>query len=340
MEVQVERGIKRVRTMREPDRMNRLIKNAYISKEGGVKDGMVYLAAIKHRLRIESLFPYYKDMELNPTQTSARALGFETNLLRCYEIKDECNMELIHGKHYENVTYQPVYINPKFLGTDEKTWAYDINSAFPTALAQPIPDINNPLGPGFIEKGQIGFRHDYRSGGVLVRVLAGRAEERYNLIESPYRKKVLELFDKRKRALFEGDIDLADDIKSGMVFAIGNLRNKSPHLWCHIISNAIDNVFQYFDEETTSMVNTDCIYSTVPRTDIPIGFELGQFKPLSENGTRLYIKGTNMCQWEGGKSIMSGIPKELQSTLDLRAGEQKRKPDFKLSGGFITNYEN
>ena len=108
------------------------------------------------------------------------------------------------------------------------------------------------------------------------------------------------------------------------------------------IEKAKENVMKYVDNDTIA-VNIDCIYSTKPRTDIPLSNKVGNFKIVDESGNDIYFKGTNYV-WRNELGIqlsphLKGVPKILQDTYDIETGQQTREPDyiFNEKGEIIRN---
>lgn len=310
--------------------MNRALQFSHFTKRSNIIDKRYLVEVSNYTIKGLLAFPMYEELEIKFINKK-RAAGYCAAILRDYYIEDNVNMEKKYGPRYDNVSYTPIFVNEKFNQTSLPTWGYDINAAYPSVLIAYIPDINAPLGRGILKAGEVGFIHDITTGKLeLVEKEGSLAEERYNLINSPFRKRMLHFYKRRK----EVDKDTADAIKLGMNMAIGVLRNRSPHLWWYIIKKAQDQVFKYFDPETTSMINTDCIYSTVPRPDIPIGESIGMFKELPQNGMRMDIEGVSHV-WENGEGSISGVPKELQATYNIHTKQQTKKPKYRLVGGFI-----
>lgn len=227
-----------------------------------------------------------------------------------------------------------IWSNPKYDNKLTQCWAYDINSAYPAALLKPIPDVNNDLGAGFVEEGQLGFILDRE--GYLEEVKSGLATWRFNIIPSPWAKDyVFKRYNKLLHYKEIGDSENASKIKEEFVCAIGCLRNHNAFLYTHILTVCRDTMHQYVDDNTM-LVNTDCIYSAVERPDIPLGTDIGLFKTLPQNGTKIYLSGANY-KWESFPEEQSirGIPKELQATYDLQTKTQLKRPDYVLEGDQI-----
>lgn len=222
-----------------------------------------------------------------------------------------------------------------------KCWAYDMNSAYPAAASDMLPDWENKIEyPGYVEKGQCGFIVDC---GYLYMVKEGeKATIRFPLKKSPLKP----WFDKVARqewgAKSRGDLEEAAKCKLKRNSVIGVLRNHNVFLWLYIITKAKENVMKYVDNDTIA-VNIDCIYSTKPRTDIPLSNKVGNFKLVDESGNDIYFKGTNYV-WRNEQGIqlsphLKGVPKILQDTYDIETGQQTREPDyiFNEKGEIIRN---
>ena len=278
--------------------------------------------------RLKSIFSFYDDIEY--TFVKNKAIGaYYRWFSDVYKLSPEADKQKAFAVHGAMI-----WTNPKYNNQSVQCWAYDINSAYPAALLKPIPDVNNDLGPGWIEEGQVGFILDRE--GYLTEVKDGLANWRFNLIPSPWAKKYVPKRYKRMQEYKKnGDKENAGKIKEEFVCAIGCLRNHNAFLYTHILTTCRDTMYQYVDENTI-LVNTDCIYSAVERPEIPLGQEIGLFKALPQNGSNIYISGANYV-WEefpNEKSIR-GIPKELQNTYDLKTKTQMRIPDYILEGDQI-----
>ena len=209
-------------------------------------------------------------------------------------------------------------------------WAYDINASYPAAACDMLPDWENEIEfPGIVEEGECGFVVDC---GYLHMVKEGeKASIRFPLKKSPLKP----WFDKVARqewgAKQRGDLVEAAKCKLKRNSVIGILRNHNVYVWLYIIEKAKENVMKYVDKNTIA-VNIDCIYSKVPRTDLPINNKVGNFKVVDESGLEIYFRGTNYAwrnkQGEQLSPHLRGIPKELQRTYNIEFGIQQREPDY------------
>lgn len=213
-------------------------------------------------------------------------------------------------------------------------YAYDINSAYPNVwLKYNAPKVDSPLGFGILEDGQIGFLRGDFNECILVTQVGKYCDERFPICTTEemkrIRKWVIDKYKKKERAKAEGNTADAKKYKLYMNSAIGCSRNDCVFLYVWTLEMSIREICSKVDENTL-FVNVDCIYSSVPRTDLEIGNRIGQFKEDEKNGKApIYIDGLNYI-WGDDKKLRT-IPKEIQPYYDLEKGELTRKPDTGLN---------
>ena len=309
--------------------MNELIQNAFdLPSRIRIKDLSTRLEILNDRRKTKYIFSYYEDIEYNIKLGKVAGPAYRW-FIQEYPLSSWADS---NGMTMYNVRGGEIWTNENFNRKWINCWAYDINSAYPAALLKPIPDVNNELGPGTIEEGEIGFIID--DEGYLTEVEEGFASWKFKLIPSPWAKRyVPKKYEQLLRAKQKGDKATARKIKDQLNISIGVLRNHNAFLYVHILTQCKNAIYKYIDENTIS-VNTDCIYSAVPRNDIPLGLDIGMFKELPENGKLIYFSGADY-QWETGKKSLRGIPVGLQDTYDLETKTQSKKPDYKLVGDRI-----
>lgn len=313
--------------------MNELIQNNQeMPQRSSISNCPTHLILKKEKVKTKFLFSYYED--LNYVFKLGKLAGPAYRwFINEYPLNFDADT---NGVGMYNIRGAEIWTNPKFDKQWLRCWAYDINSAYPAVLLKPIPDVNNELGPGTLFEGQVGFKFD--DNRQLVEVYEGFANWRFNLIPSPWANKyVPKKYKELCKAKERGDKETAKKIKNQFNFSIGVLRNHNPFLYCHIITEARNATLKYVDENTIS-VNTDCIYSAVPRKDIPLGSEIGLFKELPENGNMIYFDGADY-EWSTGKKSLRGIPEGLQATYNLETKTQIKKPDYTLEGVNIKRYD-
>lgn len=318
--------VKKGKQRRDMEVFNRLIEMANENVFCDIHANPTYVS-IDHKIfKGRLIFSFYEDMKYKFIKNKSIGAYYRW-FIKEYGLSEEANQQKAF-----NVHGAMIWSNPKFNEKSTKCWAYDINSAYPAALLKPIPDVNNDLGVGIVEEGQVGFILDEFM--FLKEVKKGLARWRFNLIPSPWAKSYVP---KKYRDMLHykeiGDQEKASKIKEEFVCAIGCLRNHNAFLYTHILTVCKETMQQYVDENTI-LVNTDCIYSAVERFDIPLGTEIGLFKTLPQNGSEIYVSGANY-QWVTGESSLRGIPTELQATYDLKTKTQAKKPDYILQGAKI-----
>lgn len=283
--------------------------------------------------RLSVCFPLYKNMKVEFVNSSSSGPYYQ-QFVKYFPITNTIPKEQYRARG----AY--LWYNDKYQEQLTKCWAYDINASYPTVFMKyNAPDINHPLGYGVVEENQVGFIVDDEGYRTMVNV-GDLAEEKYNLLSdkdmAPIRNYVKTSFDMKNYYKKMGNKVKADKEKSRLNNAIGIIRNHNIDLYTWILTMARREIEQWVDENTIA-VNTDCIYSAVPRPEIPLGDKMGEYKEDENNGTEIYFHRSNYS-W-GNKTCMRGIVKELQDTYDLQEGIQTRLPDYKIEG-FLEVVEN
>ena len=178
-----------------------------------------------------------------------------------------------------------------------KCWSYDINSAFPYAMTKPMPDTTKePRYDDFIREGEIGF---YKSGKATDKV-GHYAEIIFPLMASPFTDYVNYYFALKSQSMdeFRAKWKLYLNIPTGCI------QRHNIFLRNAIIYYSNEYIKKYIDDDTV-YCNVDCIVSTKPRTDLPIGTELGQFDN-EHVGDQFKFKDCGIYEWidkDGNKDI-------------------------------------
>lgn len=199
---------------------------------------------------------------------------------------------------------------PEFEGKRIQAYSYDQNSSYGWAMKQPMPDTRKVVGYyDIVKSGQIGFIIDdetpipgfISAGGAGLRIVGegGGAEYIFNLMESPF-KRFADLWYKRKQ-----NLETKSKAKQMLCYSVGYLQRKNPFLRAAVVEYANQYIRSLIDENTI-YINTDCIISTQPRTDIPIGKCLGEFK---EDHKGLFANVGFNYQWDNELPVYRGIPK-------------------------------
>ena len=197
-------------------------------------------------------------------------------------------------------------------------YAYDTNLTYFHLLSQNMPDTAHQLPRGVVEAGQVGFRitgatilgNDQKRRSKLELVDVGTwADFRFPLIDSPflpyvqYKLKQLQDIEYLKATDPEQYKRKRGAIKGSIVISVGNMQHHNPILRAYIVETANKRMLQLKDSNTIA-VNTDCIYSTVPRPDIPISDKIGDFK-IEHQGS-CTVQGTTF-RWADGDENQRGF---------------------------------
>lgn len=188
-----------------------------------------------------------------------------------------------------------------------RAWAYDKNSAFAEAMLTPMPDVwEHKPHRGIVKDGEIGFTNLDEDGNdtYLHTVKTGEfARYIFPAIESPFNRFVETWYKKKRDAKSKAEKDKAKQV---LCFAVGYLQRVNPFLRSAIISACNDSIRGFIDENTI-YCNTDEIVSLVPRPDLIIGKELGEWK-LEHEGEMFASRGFNY-QWGNNTPTYRGVPK-------------------------------
>lgn len=191
-----------------------------------------------------------------------------------------------------------LWYNPKYEYKDLNAYCYDVNSSYSWAMMQPMPDTTKIKYRCIVGKNEMGFDLD---GNI---VTEGKpANIVCPLIESPFKLFVLNWFYKK---LIAKDKAAKVNAKAILNFSVGYLQRKNPLLRSAILYYANKHITDFVDQNTICC-NTDSIVSLVPRPDLKIGNDLGEFK-LEHKGHFAYIGYTQ--QWyDEGEIKYRGVPK-------------------------------
>lgn len=212
------------------------------------------------------------------------------------ETKD--NLGKTHISWDYDVAYGWTYTHPTFARKPLKCWSYDVNSAFPFAMLQQMPDTRQkPKYNAEIGKHEIGF---YKHGGVCI-TPGEIADIVFPLMDSPFKEYVVKTYIKKTNS---------DEInkmkcKAMLNYPTGLLARKNIFLRNALVFYS-NQYIQKFVDENTVYCNVDCIVSLVPRYDIPIGPSIGQFKQEHVCEDFKYLKAM-FYQW-GNECHYPGIP--------------------------------
>ena len=224
-----------------------------------------------------------------------------------------------------------IYVNPKYDGTRNYAYGYDLNSAYSSAMLGDMPDTSKKWRVGNIVEGsEIGFEeriNDKTGLTMLVPKCKGFSLYVFPLIESPF-KDFVKAWYKKKVSNPSGSKE-REKAKEILNFSVGYLQKVNPFLRATIIGRCNELISSMIDENTL-FCNTDSIVSLKP-LDLKIGNGIGEWK-LEHEGLVAY-KGNNY-QWSDGSISFRGIPKHwFKKNWDILKDEIPR-------GGNMYKFEN
>lgn len=198
-----------------------------------------------------------------------------------------------------------IYTNPKFNNKRVNAYSYDMNSAFANAMKMPMPIMSECRRYDYPRAGEIGFYLD----GYYLRLMDIK---RPCLCDWVFKAEVNTGFVKFVDTYYKKKKNAKDAIekakyKAILNYSVGYLQLVNPFLRAAIIGYS-NNIMANLIDENTVYSNTDSIVSLVPRNDLNIGTELGQFKIEHEEATPFALRG-NTYQWGLEKPVYRGIPK-------------------------------
>ena len=191
------------------------------------------------------------------------------------------------------------YVNENYRLKWLKCYSYDINSAYSFAMLKPMPDTSKPCRKcDIINEGEIGF---YSTGGATTEIGAW-AEYIFPLKESPFKAYVEYYYEKKREAKTKEERNIW---KNFLNIPSGMTQKLNIFVRLAILHYAAVYIESFIDEYTV-YCNTDSIVSLVPRDDLPMGNEIGQFKAEHINDDFKY-KQAGIYQW-GEECHYKGIP--------------------------------
>lgn len=176
-----------------------------------------------------------------------------------------------------------------FVNKPLKCWSYDINSAFAYAMLKPMPDTSvQPRFNDLIKDHEIGFNYD----GSVSTEIGVFAQIIFPLMQSPFTEYIYNYYNKKNKALNKEE---RRKWKNYLNIPTGLLQRYNIFLRNAVIYYSNNYIRKYIDENTV-YCNVDSIVSLVPRTDLPLGNEIGQFK-IEHQCENFKYSGRGRYQW-------------------------------------------
>lgn len=242
-------------------------------------------------------------------------------------VKGVNGKERVYWDYKGNNGFQ--YCNEYYAHKELKCWGYDISSAYAFAMLNPMPDTTQePRYNDYVKKHEIGF---YKNGKATT-VEGMYADIIFPLMDSPFKEWVCKYYRKKEEATTDVDRQKWKDYL--------NIPQGLLQRYNIFLRNAIlyyNNIYiRNFTDSNTVYVNTDSIVSLVPRPDIPIGNDIGQFK-LKHIGESFKYKIVGIFQW-GNDCHYKGIPGNCIKDID-EIDNWKNNFDYRMEGDLVVKNE-
>lgn len=192
----------------------------------------------------------------------------------------------------------------------ENCYGYDLNSAWPYFLKQPIPDTSeHPRIWDYVKEGEIGF--DTTNEGQWKLRRAGQyAQYVFKLRESPF-KRFVDVWYKRKATATTVPVKMK--AKGVLNYSIGYLQRVNPFIRAMVICQSNEYIESLIYENGNGVLkdnvllwNTDSIVSTCELPELKLGGNLGEWK-LEHRGSFAFVGNT--YQWNYDVPTHKGVAK-------------------------------
>ena len=195
-----------------------------------------------------------------------------------------------------------VGFNSKFNNTEHDVYIYDLNSAYAVQLMNKLPDTEEYRLYSIVKKDQVGFMFDEQL--TMITQPGMYADIVFDLIDSPLKRFARKYYDMKRYATNKLDKLKA---KSMLNLTVGYWQRTNPFLRAYVV-HSCNNYIKSLIDENTCMWNTDAIYSVVPRPDLELGNDIGQFK-LEYQGL-FRQKNNNYQKISKEDTTYRGVPKK------------------------------
>lgn len=173
---------------------------------------------------------------------------------------------------------KPILGHKKESDNLENVYEYDLNSAYSNVILNGIPDLKQPELNKKVTENHVGFLID----DDLTMVPEGYdADVVFPIVPCPealknYIHKWKNIKDAAK--IREDDIE-ALTAKAYLNLPVGYTQRYNPFFRSYVV-NSCNNYIRSIMDKNTFMWNTDAIFSTVERPDLPVADEIGKFKVI------------------------------------------------------------
>lgn len=194
----------------------------------------------------------------------------------------------------------------KFNNTEHDVYIYDLNSAYAVQLMDKLPNTMVYYMYKRLHENQVGFMFDEQL--TMITQPGMYADIVFDLIDSPLKGFARKYYDMKRYAKNKHEKLKA---KNMLNLTVGYWQRTNPFLRAYVV-HSCNNFIKSLIDENTCMWNTDAIYSIVPRPDLELGNDIGQFK-LEYQGL-FRQKGDNYQKVSKEDTSYRGIPKKWFST--------------------------
>lgn len=291
--------------------------DVYVFKDGQKNVHLLYKDIINETKKIIHLAYDTVDPERPAKQEKVKNAGRkafrEANKL-CQQYQEDLNYSknkdfIEYGSDDKNiVAFMYHYTNRDI---EAQTWhkhcyGYDMNSCFPYFLTKPLPYGDIIRQDDVVGKGEIGFNRDltYRCDESLTLALEGQ-RAKYIFKSKVYKGLTtfaLEFFNKKKLAKTDEEKDFSKLVLNAF---IGDMKYHNIFIRVTVLEYA-RRYMESLKDENTIIQTVDSIVSLVPRPDLNIGTNLGQFKCEHEDQSFVF-KNDVVKRWAGEATKKVGL---------------------------------
>lgn len=179
----------------------------------------------------------------------------------------------------------------------DKVWSYDMRSCFPYFLQKPLPTGDIIRYNDFVNDNEIGFRYgnDTNTGKTTLITVFPKDNFKAEMIFKTKIYKGLTKYAVCGFKMKEQDKSFKPIYNS----FVGSLKNHNIFMRAAVLGYA-ERYITSLRDENTIMITTDSITSLVPRPDIPVGNDLGQFKCEYPDGASFFYESTSAKMYDTG----------------------------------------
>lgn len=262
----------------DPDKLNKICN----SRLNLTQIAIIYLTASKIDLiykykRYRLLQPFADDSE---QFSGVEAIRILSQYVKLPKVKDYPQLHNLLGWKEQEAKYTLsasalIGFNPKFQRQElTNVYEYDLNSAYSSIIVnEGIPDIEHYRMYSKVKDNEIGFNLDSH----LTLVHTGDyADVVMPLVKNEDLTRFCKHWYDIKRKNPKGSRE-RDKAKFVLNASIGYLQKTNPFIRAYIVNRCNEVILELMNKDVV-LYNTDAIFSRVPRPELEIGEDIGQFK--------------------------------------------------------------